>query len=148
MTLTPQTDTPRPKPNIDPDNAPFWEAVQRREFVLMQCRECGAWYWPAAYCRHHPNEPFFGSLEWRQASGKGRVFAYNVHHIAFKPAFKDRLPYVYALIELDEGPMFGSNIIDCDPQDVHVGMQVSVRFVEEDGTVLPMFRPDSDANRE
>ena len=100
-----------PKPAIDEDNKPFWDAVQNRRFVLMQCRECGTWYWPAAYCRNHANQPFYGSLEWREASGRGKVFSYNVHHRAFDPAFKSDLPYVYALIELEEGPMFGTNIV-------------------------------------
>ena len=143
MTLNTQTTTPRPKPNVDADNAPFWDAVQRHEFVLMQCKECGAWYWPAAYCRNHANEPFLDSLEWRGASGKGTIFTYSIHHLAFHPAFQSKLPYVYALIELAEGPMFGTNIIDCDPQDIYVGMPVQVHFTEEDGTVLPLFRPAS-----
>ena len=142
MTSDSQIEIPRPKPNIDADNAPFWAAVQRRDFVLMQCKECGAWYWPAAYCRNHPNQPFFGSLEWQTASGKGKIFAYNIHHIAFQPAFRSKLPYVYALVELAEGPMFGTNIVDCDPQDLYVGMPVAIHFVEKEGTILPLFRPE------
>ena len=65
--------TSYPKPDIDEDNKPFWDAVRNRQFVLMQCRECGTWYWPAAYCRKHANQPFYGSLEWREASGRGKV---------------------------------------------------------------------------
>ncbi len=133
---------PRPKPNIDEDIAPFWEAAQQRRFVLMRCLECGTWYWPAAYCRKHPNKPFFGSLEWREASGKGRIFAFNVHRRPLHPAFQDKVPYVFALIELNEGPMFGSNILGCEPSAVHIGMPVAVSFdAEEDGFLLPFFRP-------
>ena len=132
----------RPRPNIDEDNRPFWDAVQERRFVLMRCQECGRWYWPAAYCRHHHNAPFFGSLRWEQASGRGRVFVFNIHRRAFHPAFE--VPYVVALIELEEGPMFGSNIIGCPVQDVRVGMPVEVAFTEvEEGVVLPLFRAAS-----
>ena len=133
---------PRPKPNIDEDNAPFWQAVQQRRFVLMRCLECGAWYWPAAYCRNHANKPFFDSLQWQEASGIGRVFAFNIHRRPLHPAFQDKIPYVLALIELEEGPMFGSNIVGCQPSAVYVGMPVSVTFeVEHDGQVLPFFAP-------
>jgi uncharacterized OB-fold protein len=131
-----------PKPNVDEDNRAFWEAVYERRFVLMRCDVCGTWYWPAAYCRNHANKPFSGSLHWEEASGTGKVFAFNVHHKAFHPAFSDKVPYVFALIELTEGPMFGTNIIECAPQDVYIGMPVNVVFSEEaEGVILPLFRP-------
>jgi len=81
-------------------------------------------------------------MEWADASGRGRVFAFNIHNVAFDPVFKDDIPYVYALIELDEGPMFGSNIIGCDPSEVTIGMPVEVVFedITEEYT-LPKFQP-------
>jgi uncharacterized protein len=132
----------RPAPNLDEDIAPFWEAVRESRFVLMQCQTCGEWYFPAAYCRHHDNEPFMGNMAWKEASGRGKVFVNTVQRRAFQPAFADEVPYVFALIELDEGPMFGSNIIGCQPEDVHTGMPVEVVFVERGSSgVLPLFRP-------
>ncbi len=132
----------KPLPNVDDDSRPQWEGFKRRKFLLFRCRTCGAWYWPKTFCRNHPNEPFFGNLGWAEASGRGKVFAFNVHHIAFHPGFTDDLPYVYALIELEEGPLFASNIVGCKPSDVRVGMPVEV--VYEDITpewTLPKFRP-------
>lgn len=132
----------RPKPNIDLDNKPFWDAVKERKFMLMKCKECGEWYWPAAYCRKHSNQPFYQSLEWKEASGLGTVFVHNIHYKALHPAFADEIPYVFALIELDEGPMFGTNIVGCKPEDVRIGMRVKVDFAEkEDDVILPVFRP-------
>ncbi|NWG76523.1 MAG: OB-fold domain-containing protein, partial [Rubrivivax sp.] len=65
-----------------------------------------------------------------------------IHNVAFDPSFKDDIPYVYALIELEEGPMFGSNIVGCDPNEVRIGMPVEVAFedITEEFT-LPKFRP-------
>jgi uncharacterized OB-fold protein len=134
----------RPKPNITEDMQPFWDAVNRRRFVLMRCQKCGAWYWPAAYCRFHANEPFFGTMRWEEASGCGTVFAFNIHRRAFHPALE--VPYVIALIELQEGPMFGSNIIDCDPENVKIGMPVQVTFSDVgDKIILPLFKPSARA---
>jgi len=140
MTLTRQYN--KPLPNIDDDIKPFWDALKEHKFKLFRCKRCGAWYWPVACCRNHENEPFYGNMEWEEASGRGKVFAFNIHNVAFDPAFKDDIPYVYALIELEEGPMFGSNIIGCDPGEVRIGMQVEVVFedITEEFT-LPKFRP-------
>jgi uncharacterized OB-fold protein len=135
----------KPRPNIDEDIRPFWEGLRRHEFLLFRCKKCGAWYWPAAYCRHHENEPFMGNLEWQPASGRGRVFTFNVHCWAFDPAFKEDMPYVYALIELDEGPMFGTNIVGCRAEDVRIGQPVEIIFEDhpEEGFTLPKARPVS-----
>lgn len=140
----------KPLPLLDDqDLQPFWEALRRHEFVLFRCKKCGAWYWPVAYCRFHGNEPFYGNMEWVKASGRGKVFAYNIHYRAFHHAFQGELPYVYALIELDEGPMISSNIVQCTPSAVSIGMPVEVVFEDHTATsiageqqfTLPMFRP-------
>lgn len=136
------TEYNKPLPAPDMDMVPFWDGVKRHEFLLFRCKKCGAWYWPPAFCRNHDNEPFFGNMEWTKASGKGKVFAFNIHYVAFEPSFKDDVPYVYSLIALDEGPMFGTNIVGCDPQEVKIGMPVEVVFedITEEWT-LPKFRP-------
>ncbi len=132
----------KPLPNVDDDSRPQWEGFKRHRFLLFRCKTCGAWYWPKAFCRNHENEPFFGNLEWAEASGKAKIFAFNVHHMAFHPSFEPDLPYVYALVELDEGPLFGTNIVGIDPKDIRVGMPVEVTY--EDITpewTLPKFKP-------
>jgi len=135
----------RPRPNITEDMRPFWDAVGQRRFALMRCQKCGAWYWPAAYCRFHKNEPFFGNMKWEEASGRGKVFAFNIHRRAFNLAFE--VPYVVALVELEEGPMFGTNIVGCAPESVKIGMPVEVTFSDVgDNITLPLFRPSARAS--
>src|SRR3989304_4067988 len=118
----------KPRPNLDHDIKPFWDNCKERRFTLLHCTKCGAWYFPAAYCKNHPNEPFMGEMRWETASGKGTVFPFNIHYAAFDPAFKDDVPYVYALIETQEGPMFGTNVIGCKPEEVYVGMPVEITW--------------------
>ena len=139
----------KPFPAVDQDNDPFWEGLKRHEFLLFRCKRCGAWYWPVAFCRNCDNEPFYGNMEWVKASGKGKVFNFNIVNRPGSPAFKDDVPYVFAIIETDEGPHISSTIIDCDPMQVKIDMPVEVVFkditkaeyenVEEDFT-LPYFR--------
>ncbi len=132
----------KPLPSVDEDIETFWKALKRHEFTLFRCKTCGAWYWPVAFCRNHENEPYYGNLEWTRASGKGKIFAFNIHYRAFHPGFLGDVPYVYALIALDEGPMFGSMITGCKPEEVEIDMPVEVFFedINEEFT-LPKFKP-------
>ncbi len=130
----------KPLPNIDEENEAFWNGLKEHNFLLMRCKKCGAWYWPAAYCRFHENEPFMGNMEWVRSSGKGKIFAYNIHNRAFHPGFQNDIPYVYALIELEEGPMFATMIIDVKPDEVRHGAPVQVVYEDiEAGFTLPKF---------
>ena len=133
----------KPLPNIDLDNQPFWDGLREHKFLLFKCKICGAYYWPKAYCRFHDNEPFGGNLDWSEASGKGTVFAFNIHHWPLHPGFKQDVPYVYALIELAEGPLISSNVSDIEPQKVTVGMPVEIVYEDHpnEGFTLPKFRP-------
>ena len=129
-----------PVPNPTEEMRPFWDGLQRGEFLLLRCKRCGAWRWPVAGCREHPNDPYLENLAWTRASGGGNVFAFTVQHAQHTPAFP--VPYVYAAIELDEGPMMASNVVNCPPEAVYVGMLVRVvlRAITEHYT-LPLFGP-------
>jgi uncharacterized OB-fold protein len=134
----------KPLPNIDKDNEAFYEGLKRHQFLLWRCKRCGASYWPKAYCQNHENEPFAANMEWAPSSGRGKIFAFNRHHMAFHPAFKDEIPYVYALVELDEGPLVSSTLVGPRmPGDVYdVGQTVEVVYEDHpaEGFSLPRFR--------
>ena len=132
----------KPRPNIDADNADFWDGLRRHELLLWTCAQCGAQYWPKCFCINHENEPFAANMSWKPSSGRGRIFAMNRHHWAFHPGFKDDVPYTYALIELDEGPLISSTIVGEQPADL-MAVGQPVRIVYEDheaeGFTLPRF---------
>ena len=75
-------------------------------------------------------------------SGLGRVHSHVVFHRAFHPAFTHDVPYVVAVIELDEGPRLLSNIVGAGPEGVRCGTRVAVTYddVTPDVT-LPKFAP-------
>jgi uncharacterized protein len=134
----------KPLPQIDHDNEAFWAGLKDHKLLLWRCKTCGTWYWPKAYCRNHGNEPFAANMAWAEAKGIGKLFAFNRHHMAFHPGFKDEIPYVYALIELDEGPLISSTLVgDKMPRDVYdVGQKVEIVYEDHprDGFTLPRFR--------
>lgn len=146
---TSETTWNKPLPNIDRDNEEFWAGLARHEFLLWTCGQCGARYWPKSFCVNHDNEPFAKEMSWKPASGKGTLFAFNVHHWAFHPGFADDVPYTYALIELDEGPLISSTIVGRQPTQSDVGHPVTVVYEDhcDAGFTLPRFSLiDGDGN--
>ena len=129
----------KPLPKINADTKPFWDACRNHELRFQKCTECGHVRWPPSIlcplC-------YSNKTEWIRASGKGTVFSFVVYHKAFHPGFEADLPYVVAIVELQEGPQFLTNIVGCDPGEMSCEMPVDV--VWEDITEefsLPKFRP-------
>jgi hypothetical protein len=77
-------------------------------------------------------------------SGIGKVYCFIVFRLAYHEAYRDDIPYVVAIIELDEGPRMESNIIDCKIEDIKIGMPVEVVFDDvTEEVALPKFKPVS-----
>lgn len=127
----------RPRPPVNRDNAFFWEGVDARELRIQRCASCQA--------LRHPPRPMCGgcrSIDWDTivAAGTGAVHSYVVHHHPPLPGTDP--PFAVAVIDLDEGVRFVSQLTDVDPADVHIGMPVELAWTEvEDGYVLPLFAP-------
>ena len=82
-------------------------------------------------------------MEWKAASGKGSVHTYTIVRQSSDPHFHERVPYVVALIDLDEGVRMLSNVIDCDPQSITIGMRVRCICERIDDDVgIPLFAPE------
>ena len=136
------TERPRPLPNLDrAETRSYWEAARRHQLVLPRCRDCQGWIWyPQRVCHfcHSWN------LDWQPVSGTGTIYSFVVVRHGLHPWFATRLPFVSALVELDEAPnvRLTAEIVDCAPEDVLVGMNVEVAFEDvNDEVTLPQFRP-------
>jgi uncharacterized protein len=127
----------RLRPPRGHDNAWWWDAVARGELPIQRCRACGV--------LRHPPRPMCGacqSVEWDSipAKGGGSVYSYTVLHHPKFPGYD--YPLVCAVIELDEGTRIVSNLVDCPPDQVRIGMRVALRMEAVDDTMtLPLFRP-------
>jgi uncharacterized OB-fold protein len=132
-------------PTPDAETQPFWDAARDGRLLIKRCSACGrAHHYPRPFC------PYCWSREvaWEQARGTGTVYTFSVVHRNDLPPFSERVPYVAAIVELDEGPRLMTNVVDCDVDDVAVGMPVSVAFRAIDDTdtstdrvTIPVFRP-------
>lgn len=129
------------KPVPVPDNVTekFWEAAKEKRLLIQQCGGCGArQFLPQSYCRSCLGE----NLEWIEASGRGKIYSYTVVHRPPTARFEADVPYVVALIELEEGVRMMSNVVGVNPEAVRVDMPVEVVFDEITPAIsLPKFRP-------
>ena len=127
----------RPAPILTEDNEGYWLAARERRLVIQRCRDCGE--------LHHPPRPMCPrchsvDLGWHEVTGTGVIYSYALLHHPQHPAFSYPVPAV--LVELDEGARIVSNMVDVDPQDIHIGMEVEVAFEPTaDDAVVPVFRP-------
>jgi uncharacterized OB-fold protein len=111
-------------PDITPLHQPFWDALKRHAIELQRCDACGAYrFIPSEICSCGS-----AASTWTPIAGTGEVYTYTVVHRAPTPAYQQDAPYVIAHVTVDEGPRLISNLVDCDPADVHIGMPVRVVY--------------------
>jgi uncharacterized OB-fold protein len=129
----------KPVPLPYQDTQPYWDAAKEKRLILQRCLDCGKpQFYPRGVCSH-----CLGSqLEWIDSSGRGKVHTFTVSYRAPHPGFADDLPFVIAIIELEEGVRMMSNIVGCDPKTVRIDMPVKVVFEQlTPDIVLPKFAP-------
>jgi uncharacterized protein len=129
-------------PVADLETAPYWEGTKNGKLLIKECHACGrAFFYPRSHC------PRCWSTDtaWREANGSGTVYTFTIVFQNDLPPFRDRLPYVVAVVELDEGVRMTSNIEGIAPEEVRCGLPVRVAFREEargeDTVAIPVFRP-------
>jgi uncharacterized OB-fold protein len=121
------------------DTQPFWDGCARGELLLQRCGACQAY-------RHPPSpicpECLSADHRWVRASGRGKVYTFVVVRETRARGWDKMVPYVVAVITLDEGPRILSNLTNVAPEAVSIEMPVEVTFEELDGTTkLPLFQP-------
>lgn len=133
----------RPLPEITPANDWFWRSGEDGRLRIQACSDCSTLVHPPVpicpSCRSRAWEP-------REVSGRATVAGFTVNSQQWHPDLPP--PYVIAVVALEEDASvrLTTNLVDCDPADVHIGQQVAVRFEQHDDVWLPLFAPTGEAD--
>lgn len=121
----------KPVPLPDADSRVYWEGANQGKFMFQRCNSCGkAQFYSRSLCSHCQGK----ELQWLAAQGRGKVASFSVVYRAPIRAFAADVPYVVALIDMDEGFRFMCNVIHADAQAVRIGMPVKVVFEQRPGS--------------
>lgn len=135
-------------PQPTPESQPYWDGLKEHKLLLPYCVDCEYFFfYPRPFC---PDPDCFSwNVDWREASGKGVVHTYVISHQPIPP-MQESVPYVIAVIELEEGPRLMSNLIIDDPyggKDLREHganwVEAAVEIVYDDVTddvTLPKFK--------
>lgn len=133
--------TQKPTPPMTAWSEPYWKAARAGKLMIQKCAECGRnIFYPRLAC------PFCSSdrLSWIQSSGRGTVYTFSVVQNNAPSAFVADLPFVIAIVRLEEGVQMMTNIVGCEPNEVRCEMPVEVVFEKlTDEITLPKFKPRS-----
>jgi hypothetical protein len=129
----------KPLPRVTEITRPYWEGARQGKLLLQRCRRCRAFvHYPRPWCPGC----WSTDLEWVEACGRGRVITYTIVHQPPFESFAPDVPYVLAVVRLEEGPQMMANILSIDPKRMRVDLPVRVVFEERAGGFrIPQFEP-------
>jgi uncharacterized protein len=136
----------KPIPVRDELTEGYWRAAQQGVLVIQRCQDCHFYvHYPRELCPRCLGR----NLAFQPVSGRGVVYSYTVMHAALLPGFGPDVPYLCAVVELDEqrGLRMLGNILNAAPGEISIGDPVRVTFVTvAEGVVLPQFLVDGQAS--
>lgn len=124
------------RPEIDDTTSDYWKAAADGRLVADRCGDCGALSpYPRGFCP----ACWSGSVSSEELSGRATLYTYSEVHVNPMPPFKDLVPYVAALVDLEEGPRVVTRLVDIAAEELEIGMPLRATFQrvdEEEGLVL------------
>jgi len=124
----------------------YWEAAADGRLLLRRCAGCGrAHHYPREFCPYCWSE----DVGWERASGRATLYTWSEVHANDLPPFRERLPYVAAVVDLEEGPRMMTTVVGCQAGELRIGMALTVTFDTADpaGSLImdmagiPVFGP-------
>jgi uncharacterized OB-fold protein len=127
------------EPERTADAAEYWEGCRRHELLIQRCENCGIHqFYPRLLCGSCSGR----SLAWVRASGRGTIKSFTIVRRAVSDAYAADVPYVVALVTLEEGPTMMSNVVGCGVEQLHIGMPLEVVFEDwSDSVSIAKFKP-------
>jgi len=126
----------RPLPTPSELTRPFWDAAREHRLVRQVCRDCRtSFFSPQIACPACLSEAY----DWVPSSGRGEIYSCTVVHRAPSPGFD--VPYVFAIVDLEDGWSMLANVVGCEVAEATIGLPVRVTFLDFDEITLPAFEP-------
>jgi len=124
----------------NPTTEYFWDSAREEKLVIQLCTACHRYqFYPRPFCLACDND----EMEWAPASGLGTVYSRTTVHLNAAPELGLHPPYIVAIVELDEGPRFLTNLTS---DSSHIGARVQVTWRPRQGQPpVPVFGPLHDA---
>ena len=109
----------KPRPRIVPETtaltAEYWAAAESGRILLQRCPGCQlVWHPPAPVCPQCRG----GAVEWVASRALGTLYSYTRVEHSVHDAVAHAVPYLIALVDLDEGPRFVCTLVDVDDLSV------------------------------
>lgn len=127
----------RIRPELTPENTPFWTGGERGELMITHCDACVVAIHPAqVVCPR-----CLSSTTPRAARGTGTVVARTVNRQPWSPDMA--VPFAIAVVELDgeAGVRITARVVEADPEAVRIGDRLQVAFEQDEDIWFPVFRP-------
>jgi len=128
----------RPLPLLTEENRFFWTSGADGKLRFLRCSDCQNYI--------HPPSPVCDkclsmSQDVVAVSGRATLAAVTVNHQMWMPMFEP--PYVIGIVEIEEQPSVRlmTNIIECEEEDLAIGMALEVQFEECEDVFFPLFKP-------
>jgi uncharacterized OB-fold protein len=125
------------RPSVSRDTAFFWEGVKAHELRIQRRADGSLQHPPVPAVWQDKAQP----IDYVVASGKGTVFSFVVHHAPKVPG--RTLPFVIALVELDEGVRMLGELRNVDTAEVKIGMPVKATYIDFPEWSLYAWEPDA-----
>ena len=125
-------------PRLDEENTFFWTSGADGKLRFLRCNACGYYiHPPLPQCPRCASRDIAPSV----VSGKGTVHSFTINH---QPWDGSPEPWAIVLIEFpeQEGLRLTSNMVGCHPDDIKIGMPVTVVFDQYDDVYFPLFTPE------
>jgi uncharacterized OB-fold protein len=134
--MTAATDLPEP----DDFTRAYWDAAAEGRLLLRRCAACGeAHHYPREFCPGCWSE----DVSWEQASGRATLYTWSEVRVNDLPPFRDRLPYLAAVVDLEEGPRMMTVLVGCEAEQLRIGMPLRVTFPIVDNVRAGESNPDN-----
>ncbi|EPQ78710.1 hypothetical protein MMMB2_3372 [Mycobacterium marinum MB2] len=112
------------RPSSSRDTAFFWEGVKAHELRIQRRPDGSLQHPPVPAVWQDKAEP----IDYVVSTGTGTVFSFVVHHAPKVPG--RTLPFVIALVELDEGVRMLGELRNVEPEQVEIGMPVRTAYID------------------